>query len=177
MKTHYDNLKVAKNAPQEVIRAAYKTLCQKYHPDRNNNSEESVRIMKIINESYEVLSDPEKKKKHDEWIFRKENGEKEQISIEESNNQPAPDFVTPKSGAYAYKDLTNNEKEKLKNRIAGINKNQFSIQLAGARLNYLLAAILPGWFVYLFIDANEYRWPEETIYWHMALTCSSHDLT
>ena len=170
MKTHYDNLKVAKNAPQEVIRAAYKTLCQKYHPDRNNNSEESVRIMKIINESYEVLSDPEKKKKHDEWIFRKENGEKEQISIEESNNQPAPDFVTPKSGAYAYKDLTNNEKEKLKNRIAGINKNQFSIQLAGARLNYLLAAILPGWFVYLFIDANEYRWPEETIYWHMALT-------
>lgn len=61
MKTHYDNLKVAKNAPQEVIRAAYKTLCQKYHPDRNNNSEESVRIMKIINESYEVLSDPERK--------------------------------------------------------------------------------------------------------------------
>ncbi|MCS6804710.1 MAG: DnaJ domain-containing protein, partial [Blastocatellia bacterium] len=33
--THYDNLKVARNAPPEVIRAAYKTLSQRFHPDRN----------------------------------------------------------------------------------------------------------------------------------------------
>ena len=33
--THYDNLKVARNAPIEVIRAAYKSLSHKHHPDRN----------------------------------------------------------------------------------------------------------------------------------------------
>jgi hypothetical protein len=66
--THYDNLKVARNAPPEVIRAAYKTLSQKFHPDRNPGNTEAARIMAIINTSYDVLSDPEKRKAHDGWI-------------------------------------------------------------------------------------------------------------
>lgn len=70
--THYDNLKVARNAPPEVIRAAYKTLSQKYHPDRNSNSREAIRITQIINSAYEVLSDPVKRQEHDEWIAREE---------------------------------------------------------------------------------------------------------
>lgn len=70
--THYDNLKVARNAPPEVIRAAYKTLSQKYHPDRNPHSGDAVRIIKIINSAYEVLSDPLKRREHDEWIAREE---------------------------------------------------------------------------------------------------------
>ena len=70
--THYDNLKVARNAPPEVIRAAYKTLSQKYHPDRNPGSKDAVRIIQIINNAYEVLSDPVKRREHDEWIARAE---------------------------------------------------------------------------------------------------------
>lgn len=70
--THYDNLKVARNAPQEVIRAAYKTLSQKHHPDRNPGNTESERIMAIINASYDVLSDPEKRRGHDKWIMEME---------------------------------------------------------------------------------------------------------
>lgn len=70
--THYDNLKVARNAPPEVIRAAYKTLSQKYHPDRNGNSEHAIRIIQIINIAYEVLSDPVRRHEHDEWIARTE---------------------------------------------------------------------------------------------------------
>ena len=35
MHTHYDNLKVTRGAPAEVIRAAYKALSQRYHPDKN----------------------------------------------------------------------------------------------------------------------------------------------
>ncbi len=62
--THYDNLKVSHNAPPEVIRAAYKTLSQKFHPDRNAGNSESARIMAIINTSYEVLSDPVKRETH-----------------------------------------------------------------------------------------------------------------
>jgi len=70
--THYDNLKVARDAPPEVIRAAYKTLSQKYHPDRHGNSTEAIRIIQIINSAYAVLSDPAKRREHDEWILRNE---------------------------------------------------------------------------------------------------------
>lgn len=67
-RTHYDNLQVSRKASPEVIRAAYKSLCRKYHPDTNPSNPEAVRIMRIINEAYETLSDPEKRKHHDEWI-------------------------------------------------------------------------------------------------------------
>lgn len=70
--THYDNLKVARNAPPEVIRAAYKTLSQKYHPDRNGNSADAIRVIQIINSAYAVLSDPDKRREHDDWIARTE---------------------------------------------------------------------------------------------------------
>ena len=67
-KSHYDNLKVSRDAPQEVVRAAYRSLAQKYHPDRNQNSPEAVRIMGLINKAYEVLSDPAKRSDHDAWL-------------------------------------------------------------------------------------------------------------
>lgn len=71
--THYDNLKVARNAPAEVVRAAYKTLSQSWHPDRQK-APQAEGVMKIINASYEVLSDPEKRAEHDAWIERQEQG-------------------------------------------------------------------------------------------------------
>jgi len=72
-KTHYDNLNVARNAPLNVIKAAYKVLCQNYHPDKYaGGHEEALRIMKIINEAYAVLSDPDKRAEHDRWINRQE---------------------------------------------------------------------------------------------------------
>jgi hypothetical protein len=70
--THYDNLKIARNAPPEVVRAAYKTLSQKFHPDRNSDKEGATRTFQIINSAYEVLSDPVKRKAHDEWIVATE---------------------------------------------------------------------------------------------------------
>lgn len=70
--THYDNLKVARNAPPEVIRAAYKILAQKYHPDRNPGDAAAARAMKFINAAYEVLSDPDRRREHDEWIAANE---------------------------------------------------------------------------------------------------------
>ncbi|MEY2168938.1 MULTISPECIES: J domain-containing protein [unclassified Rhodanobacter] len=69
IKTHYDNLQVKQNAGDEVIRGAYKYLSQKWHPDKNpNNRMEAERVLKIINQAYAVLSDPVKRKEHDEWI-------------------------------------------------------------------------------------------------------------
>ncbi|MDO9047374.1 MAG: DnaJ domain-containing protein [Methylobacter sp.] len=72
-KTHYDNLNVSRNAPVSVIKAAYKALCQNYHPDKYaGRPEEALRIMKIINGAYTVLSDSDKRAEHDRWIDRQE---------------------------------------------------------------------------------------------------------
>ena len=78
--THYDNLKVARDAPPEVIRAAYKTLSQKHHPDRHGNSKEAIRIIQLINTAYEVLSDPVRRQEHDEWIARNEREDSQAAS-------------------------------------------------------------------------------------------------
>ena len=89
--THYDNLKVTRNAPVEVIRAAYRAMAQKYHPDLNSSPAAS-NTMKILNEAWEVLSDPKKRAAHDKWILEEEdkqikeppNNSKEQVF--ENNN-------------------------------------------------------------------------------------------
>ena len=83
--THYDNLKVARNAPPEVIRAAYKTLSQKFHPDRNPGNAEAARIMSIINTSYEVLSNPDRRQEHDLWVAQQERAF---AQATKPNNQP-----------------------------------------------------------------------------------------
>jgi DnaJ-class molecular chaperone len=71
--THYDNLKVARNAPPEVIRAAYKTLSQKFHPDHHRDSKvDSTRAFQLISAAYTVLSDPHLREQHDLWIARTE---------------------------------------------------------------------------------------------------------
>jgi len=77
MHTHYDNLKVSRDAPQEVIRAAYKSLSQKYHPDRHADSEEANRVMRLLNAAYEVLRDPERRAQHDQWIVTQEKLERD----------------------------------------------------------------------------------------------------
>jgi curved DNA-binding protein CbpA len=63
--THYDALKVAPDAPIEVIRAAYRSLSQKYHPDRNHGGPAAVQAMAMLNLAYDVLSNPSKKDAYD----------------------------------------------------------------------------------------------------------------
>jgi curved DNA-binding protein CbpA len=70
--THYDNLKVTRNAPPEVIRAAYKSLSQKFHPDRNPGDPGATRNFQIISAAYEILSDPLRRREHDDWILNAE---------------------------------------------------------------------------------------------------------
>ncbi|MBX9899341.1 MAG: J domain-containing protein, partial [Burkholderiaceae bacterium] len=55
---YYAILKVAQDAPVEVIRAAYKTLSQKCHPDRNPDTPDANQMMVQLNIAYQHLSDP-----------------------------------------------------------------------------------------------------------------------
>ena len=66
--THYDNLKITRDAPIEVIRAAYRALSLLYHPDRNPGDPEAEHNMALVNAAYATLSDPEKKREYDEQI-------------------------------------------------------------------------------------------------------------
>lgn len=81
-KNYYEILEVNKNASPEIIEKAYKTLVKKYHPDlqENNLKLEYEKKIKEINEAYEILSNPEKRKNYDIDL---ENNE---ISKEDYNN-------------------------------------------------------------------------------------------
>lgn len=84
MRTHYDNLKVSKDAPIEVIQAAYRSLAKKYHPDINKDNPDAARIMQIINSSYEILSDPQKRKEHDSWIIKETWRERAEATLKQN---------------------------------------------------------------------------------------------
>ena len=69
MHSHYENLKVARDAPIEVIHAALRALSNKYDPRQNLlDFERAKKITRIITTSYEVLTDPVKRAEHDKWL-------------------------------------------------------------------------------------------------------------
>jgi curved DNA-binding protein CbpA len=73
-RTHYDNLKVARDAPKDVIAAAYRALSKRLHPDVNRIDPKAAEsAMRIVNQAYEILSDPIKRKSHDDWIANQES--------------------------------------------------------------------------------------------------------
>ena len=64
---YYKVLGVDKGASQEDIRKAFKKLARKHHPDLNPNDPDAKRRFQEINEANEVLGDPEKRKKYDQY--------------------------------------------------------------------------------------------------------------
>ena len=64
---YYATLGVSRNSSEKEIRQAYRRLARKYHPDVNPGNKEAEGRFKAINEAYQVLSDPEKRKKYDRF--------------------------------------------------------------------------------------------------------------
>src|SRR5260370_9299510 len=91
---YYETLGVSKTATEDEIRSAFRKLARKYHPDVAKDKKAAEEKFKQINEAYEVLSDPEKRKKYDQ--------------LGTDWNQPAgfqpppPDAAEPGGGFYQF---------------------------------------------------------------------------
>lgn len=72
--SHYESLNVTRDAPFEVIRAAYRSLSQKHHPDKNIGNDEAAQMMARLNAAYSVLSDAEQRELYDLQLLYQQSG-------------------------------------------------------------------------------------------------------
>lgn len=92
---YYKILGISKTATEKEIKSAYRKLARKYHPDVNPDNKEAERKFKEINEANEVLSDPENRKKYDQYgedwkhgeEFEKAQRQRQQQSHQRSSQQ------------------------------------------------------------------------------------------
>lgn len=68
-KDYYQILEVERTATPDEIKKAYRKLALKYHPDRNQNDPEAEAMFKEVSEAYEVLSDPAKRQRFDQYGY------------------------------------------------------------------------------------------------------------
>lgn len=71
MQDFYEVLGIDKTANDSQIKAAFKKMAMKYHPDRNPGDKQAEETFKLINEAYHTLTDPEKRSRYDsrfEWL-------------------------------------------------------------------------------------------------------------
>jgi len=109
---YYKILGVAKNATSDEIKKAYRKLARQHHPDLNPNNPEAGKLFQQINEANEVLSDPENRKKYDQYgkdwkhADQFEQAKKQQASGSYSGGNPFGGGGNPFGGGeyYSYGD-------------------------------------------------------------------------
>jgi curved DNA-binding protein len=89
---YYQILGVAKTATDKEIKNAFRKLARKYHPDLNPDNEDAKRKFQQLNEANEVLSDPDKRKKYDQYGENWQHGEKYEQARQQGGGRQGFDF-------------------------------------------------------------------------------------
>ncbi|MBR5861681.1 MAG: DnaJ domain-containing protein [Bacteroidaceae bacterium] len=89
---YYKVLGVERNATQEEIRKAYRRMAKKYHPDINKNDPTAKERFQEVNEANEVLGNPEKRKKYDEYGENWQHADEFEAQRRQYNNNGHYDF-------------------------------------------------------------------------------------
>ena len=123
---YYKVLGIDKNASQDEVKKAYRKWARKYHPDLNPNDKEANKKFQEINEANEVLSDPEKRKKYDQYGEHWQHAEQ----YEQARAQQAAGG----GGGYYYESSGENPFEGFSEQGFGTEDfSDFFSQLFGAR--------------------------------------------
>ena len=129
-KNYYEILEVDKKASSEIIKKSYSTLAKKYHPDLQpeNMKKDAEEKFKLINEAYEVLSDPEKRKNYDSSLAENTISKEEYDSIY-MENQKLKDIINKMQEQYSQNNYSpyNNQEE---------NSNNFKDSQTNPQQNY-----------------------------------------
>lgn len=111
---YYNELEISSSASTEVIRASYKALVKKYHPDvyRGNPTFASVKL-KNLNLAYSVLSDPQKRNEYDYLNSINNKNKSSENSGEENKNTYSDDTATkdPSNNSYQTQNQKTNTPE------------------------------------------------------------------
>jgi len=102
---YYKILGVSKNATDKEIKAAYRKLARKYHPDLNPDDKEAEIKFKEINEANEVLSDPENRAKYDKYGKDWKHGEEFEKARREQQRQHSQQYSRESFGDHDYSDF------------------------------------------------------------------------
>lgn len=170
MKNYYEVLEVNENASKEVIEKAYKVLAKKYHPDlqEDKNKKAAEEKIKVLNEAYEVLSDPGKKQSYDAKLQRareEETRKKEMQHTAYVNNVQS--FYQKQYGA-ANNATTQKEQKKINKKFQKEYKKELLrlraigfLRKVGATCLVLGIVFLIGFLIYNIPATN--KWIQDII--------------
>ena len=89
-KDYFKILRISRNATDKEIKSAFRKLARQFHPDLHPHDEKAESEFKEINEAYEILSDPQKKKSYEDYFsywFKNRDG-KSRDFYRKKNNSP-----------------------------------------------------------------------------------------
>lgn len=117
-KDYYKILGLDKTAKEADIKSAYRRLARKYHPDVNPGKPEAEEKFKEVNEAYQVLSDPEKRQKYDQFgsqwqQYRSAGGNPEDFNWGPWRSQP--------SGGTSYRTVSQEELNQMFGGMGGFS--------------------------------------------------------
>src|ERR1700712_5675542 len=105
---YYKILGLSTNATEKDVKAAYRKLARKYHPDLNPNDTEANKKFQQLNEANEVLGDPEKRKKYDKYGENWQHGEEYEKAQQQARQQQGRqqyNYGGPGAGGAGFEDF------------------------------------------------------------------------